>query len=228
MPARPLRIAPSILASDFAHLADECRAVLDAGADWLHVDVMDGHYVPNLTIGLPVLTSLRRVLPDAFLDVHLMIDNPDEMAPLFAEAGADLVCFHPETSRHPHRTLQRLRDLGVKTGLAINPGTPLTWLDHLAGELDMVLIMSVNPGFGGQAFIEHTLPKLDRLTDKLERMDAHLDIQVDGGIKASNARAVRQAGANVLVAGSAIFGADNYGEAIQAIRSEAEQANENH
>ena len=218
---RPLRIAPSILASDFARLGEECREVLEKGADWLHVDVMDGHYVPNLTIGMPVVKALRRSLPEAFLDVHMMIDNPDEIGPLMVEAGADLVCFHPEASRHPHRTIQEIRAGGAKAGLALNPGTPLSWLDHLAGDLDMVLVMSVNPGFGGQSFIEHTLEKLKAVRGKLEELGVDLDVQVDGGVKASNAGSIRAAGADVLVAGSAIFGTENYGEAIRLIREEA-------
>ena len=220
---RPLRIAPSILASDFARLGEECREVLEKGADWLHVDVMDGHYVPNLTIGMPVVKALRRTLPEAFLDVHMMIDNPDEIAPLMVEAGADLVCFHPEASRHPHRTIQEIRRKGAKAGLALNPGTPLSWLDHLGGDLDMVLVMSVNPGFGGQSFIEHTLEKLGALRRKFDALGLDLDVQVDGGVKASNARAVRAAGADILVAGSAVFGAEDYGAAIAAIRAEAEK-----
>ncbi len=220
-PVRPLLIAPSILASDFARLGEECRAVLEAGADWLHVDVMDGHYVPNLTIGLPVLRSLRAALPDAFLDVHLMIDNPDEMAPRFAEAGADMVTFHPEPSRHPHRTLQAIRAAGARAGLVFNPGTPLTWVDHLVEELDMILLMSVNPGFGGQAFIESTLGKLNLLRQKLDALGADLDIQIDGGVTADNAGALRAAGANVLVAGSAIFKKDDYAAAVDAIRQAA-------
>lgn len=220
---RPLRIAPSILASDFARLGEECREVLEGGADWLHVDVMDGHYVPNLTIGMPVVAALRKALPEAFLDVHMMIDNPDEIAPLMVEAGADLVCFHPEASRHPHRTIQEIHAKGAKAGLALNPGTPLHWLDHLAGDLDMILVMSVNPGFGGQSFIEHTIPKLKAVREKLEALGVDLDVQVDGGVKASNAREIRAAGADILVAGSAVFGAEDYSEAIRAIREEAQK-----
>lgn len=218
---RPLRIAPSILASDFARLGEECQAVLDAGADWLHVDVMDGHYVPNITIGLPVVKSLRAALPDAFLDVHIMIDNPDVMGPRFVDAGADLVCFHPEASRHPHSTIQRIHDLGGKAGIAINPGTPLSCLDYLADDLDLILIMSVNPGFGGQSFIGNTLPKLHDLQDKLTAMEVDIDVQVDGGVRAENAAAIRRAGADVLVAGSAIFKQQDYAEAIAAIRHQA-------
>ena len=213
-----LKIAPSILASDFTRLGEECQAVLDAGADWLHIDVMDGHYVPNITIGLPVVASLRRRFPDAFLDVHIMIDNPDVMAPRFVESGADLVCFHPEASDHPHRTVQKIHDAGARAGIALNPATPLDWVDYLADELDMVLLMSVNPGFGGQVFIDSTLRKLSDLREKLDRLSAWLDVQVDGGVKPSNAAAIVEAGANVLVAGSAIFKSDDYSEAIAALR----------
>lgn len=218
---RPLRIAPSILASDFARLGEECRDVLEAGADWLHVDVMDGHYVPNITIGLPVVKSLRKALPDAFLDVHLMIDNPDFMVPHFVEAGADLVCFHPEASRHPHRTIQAIHDGGAKAGLALNPGTPLHYIDSLAQDLDLILLMSVNPGFGGQSFIESTLPKLRALQQKLASMGLSIDVQVDGGVRADNAEEIRKAGADVLVAGSAIFKTDDYAKAVSDIRKAA-------
>ncbi len=216
-----LRIAPSILASDFAHLADECRAVLDAGADWLHVDVMDGHYVPNLTIGLPVVESLEKACPEAYLDVHLMIDNPDEMAAKFVDAGADLVSFHPDASAHPHRTVQKIRDAGGEAGIAINPATPLDWVDYLAEDVDLVLLMSVNPGFGGQTFIDTTLRKLRELQAKLDALGADCDVEVDGGVKPYNAASIRQAGADILVAGSAIFGSADYETAIGELRTTA-------
>ncbi len=216
-----LRIAPSILSSDFANLADECSAVLNAGADWLHVDVMDGHYVPNLTIGLPVVKSLRRHFPDIFLDAHLMIDNPDEMAPRFAEAGADLVSFHPEPSRHPHRTVQKIRDAGAQAGLVLNPATPLNWIDYVAEDLDLVLLMSVNPGFGGQSFITSTLDKLRALNQRLDQLGTHCLVEVDGGVKPHNAGDIYDAGADVLVAGSAIFGTGDYASAIKDLRDAA-------
>jgi ribulose-phosphate 3-epimerase len=212
-------IAPSILASDFTRLAEECRAVLDAGADWLHIDVMDGHFVPNITIGLPVLASLRKAFPNAFLDAHLMIANPDDFIEDFARAGADLICFHPETSYHPHRTIQRIKQAGKKAGLAINPGTSLELLDYLVEDLDLILIMSVNPGFGGQAFIPATLRKLEALKEMLIRRNLSIDVQVDGGITADNIRSVMEAGANVFVAGSAIFGSARYDETLAQMRA---------
>lgn len=218
MPNKTL-LAPSILSANFTRLAQECQAVLDAGADLLHVDVMDGHYVPNLTIGLPVVEALRREFPQVVLDVHLMIDNPDEFVVAYAEAGASIVSFHPETSRHPHRAVQAIRQAGARSALAINPGTPLNVLDYLLDDLDMVLIMSVNPGFGGQSFIPGTLDKLRALRAMLA---AHgkpdLDVEVDGGVKASNIGQIVEAGANILVAGSAIFNAPDYTQSIRALR----------
>lgn len=218
MPNKTL-LAPSILSANFTRLAQECQAVLDAGADLLHVDVMDGHYVPNLTIGLPVVEALRREFPQVVLDVHLMIDNPDEFVVAYAEAGASIVSFHPETSRHPHRAVQAIRQAGARSALAINPGTPLNVLDYLLDDLDMVLIMSVNPGFGGQSFIPGTLDKLRALRAMLA---AHgkpdLDVEVDGGVKASNIGQIVEAGANILVAGSAIFNAADYTQSISALR----------
>ncbi len=221
MPRNPI-IAPSILSSDFARLADECQAVLDAGADWLHVDVMDGHFVPNITIGLPVVRALREHFPDQVLDVHLMIEDPDFYAPKFVEAGADIVSFHPEATHHPHRVTQTIRAAGGMPALAINPGTPLDWVDWLASEIDMVLMMSVNPGFGGQAFIESTIPRLRELRQRLGRANVDIDVEVDGGVKPDNVGELRAAGANVFVAGSAIFKSDSYEDTIHAMRSAAE------
>lgn len=218
MPTQTL-LAPSILSANFTRLAQECQAVLDAGADLLHVDVMDGHYVPNLTIGLPVVEALRREFPEVVLDVHLMIDNPDEFVVAYAEAGASIVSFHPETSRHPHRALQAIRQAGARSALALNPGTPLGVLDYLLDDLDMVLIMSVNPGFGGQSFIPGTLDKLRALRALLkQRGKPDLDVEVDGGVKASNIGQIVEAGANVLVAGSAVFNAPDYVQSIRALR----------
>ncbi len=216
-----VKIAPSILASDFVRLAEECKAVLDAGADALHVDVMDGHYVPNLTIGLPVVESLRKEFPDAILDVHLMIDNPDEFAVKYVEAGADYVSFHPEASRHPHKTLTSIRAAGAKASLAINPGTSLSHIEWLLDELDMVLVMSVNPGFGGQSFITSSIEKIKQVKGMLESAGrAHdVEIEVDGGVSPVNARELVEAGATMLVAGSAIFKKASYEEAITSIRN---------
>lgn len=216
---RTVRIAPSILASDFARLADECRAVLDAGADWLHVDVMDGHFVPNITIGLPVVESLRKHFPEAFLDVHIMISNPDDFASEFIRAGADLVSFHPEATPHVHRVIQKIHEAGGKASLAINPSTPLDVVEYVIEDIDMVLLMSVNPGFGGQKFIPQTLRKLRDLTALLARHGrSDLDVEVDGGISAKNIAEVHAAGANVLVAGSAIFNTSDYAATIAEMR----------
>ena len=216
-------IAPSILSSDFTRLAEECEAVLGAGADWLHVDVMDGHFVPNITIGLPVVRELRSSLPEAFLDVHIMIDNPDDFAAAFIEEGADLVSFHPEATDHTHRVIQSIHEAGGKASLAINPATPLDCIEYVVEDLDMVLLMSVNPGFGGQAFIEATLQKLRDLRAMLERLGRpELPVQVDGGVKTHNIADIARAGADVFVSGSGIFGAESYEEAITEMRQNAE------
>ena len=217
---RPHIIAPSILSADFTNLATECTAVLDAGADWLHVDVMDGHYVPNITIGLPVVESLRKTFPDAVLDVHLMIEKPDLYVERFVEAGADWVSFHPEATHHPHRVAQAIRGAGGKASLAINPATPLDWIDWLVDDLDMVLIMSVNPGFGGQSFIPSALPKLRALRRKLKEAGAseRMRVEVDGGVTPANIAQIAAAGADVLVAGSAIFRSPSYADTIAAMR----------
>ena len=218
-----IKIAPSILAADFVHLADECEAVLEAGADWLHVDVMDGHFVPNLTIGLPVVRDLRRAFPDAVLDVHIMIDDPDTYASQFVEAGADVVSFHPEATEHTHRVIQSVHDAGGEASLAINPGTDLSAVEYVVNDLDMILLMSVNPGFGGQSFVPATLRKLRDLTDMLEGLGRpDLPLQVDGGVKSHNIADIRRAGADIFVAGSAIFGADSYDTAISELRDNAQ------
>ena len=196
------------------------RAVEAAGADWIHVDVMDGRFVPNLTIGPAVVRALRGItrLP---LDVHLMILEPEKFVGAFAEAGADIITVHVETSPHLHRTLQQIRGLGKKSGVSLNPHTPVESIEHVFGELDLVLIMSVNPGFGGQSFIEAVLPKIERVRKQIDSAGRPIALEVDGGIKPGNVRAVVSAGADTLVAGSAVFEAKDYGSAIRALREDA-------
>lgn len=198
------RIAPSILSADFARLGDDVRAVAAAGADWIHVDVMDGHFVPNLTLGPMVVKALRpcTTLP---LDVHLMVTPVDPWLEPFATAGADILTVHPEAGPHLHRTLQAIRALGKRAGVALNPATPPEAIDYVLGEIDLVLVMSVNPGFGGQAFIDAQLDKIRALRRRIDACGREIDLQVDGGINAGTARAAVAAGANVLVAGSAVF-----------------------
>ncbi len=214
------RIAPSLLACDFTRLGEEVEAVIEAGVDWLHVDVMDGHYVPNITIGLPVVEWLRKRFPQVFLDVHLMISNPDDYLEKFIEAGADQISFHAEVSYHPHSAIQRIHAAGARAALAVNPGSSLATIDYLVEYLDMVLIMSVNPGFGGQKFIDSTLRKLRELRAMLDARGLSPDVQVDGGVSAKNIAAIRDAGANVFVAGSAIFGTPDYTETVAQMRRE--------
>lgn len=214
-----LRIAPSILSADFARLAEEIINVEAGGADWIHVDVMDGHFVPNLTIGPLVVESIRphTTLP---LDVHLMIEQPDRYIADFAKAGADLISVHAEADRHLHRTLHLIKELGIKSGVVLNPATPLTAIEHVLEEVDLVLIMTVNPGFGGQKFINSTLPKINRLRALLQKQGLqHIDIEVDGGINEHTAPLAVEAGANVLVAGNAVFGAADRAAAIAQIRA---------
>ena len=248
-----LRIAPSLLSADFARLGEEVRAVIEAGADLIHFDVMDNHYVPNLTVGPLVcqaikphairapglgvptpppegagdgLRSGRAPVADSVpIDVHLMVKPVDALVPMFAQAGADIISFHPEASEHVDRTIQLIRSAGVKAGLVLNPATPLSVLDHVIDQLDLVLLMTVNPGFGGQSFIERMLPKIERaraLVDAaIARTGRPIWLEVDGGVKRDNARRIAAAGADTLVAGSAVFGAGHYADAIAAIRSEA-------
>jgi len=217
-------IAPSILSADFARLGDEVNAVLEAGADIVHFDVMDNHFVPNLTIGPLICEALRDHGISAPIDVHLMVEPVDGLIPDFAKAGATYITFHPEASHHVHRTLGLIRDQGCKAGLVFNPATPLTWLEHVIEDLDMVLIMSVNPGFGGQTFIESALDKLRQARQMIDDSGRDIRLEIDGGVKVDNIGEIAAAGADTFVAGSAIFGADNYAATISAMRSEIEKA----
>lgn len=211
-------IAPSILSADFARLGEEVEQVLAAGADVIHFDVMDNHFVPNLTFGAPICQALRKYGIHAPIDVHLMVQPVDALIKQFADAGADYVSFHPEASVHIDRSLQLIKDLGMKAGLVFNPATPLSYLDYCLDKLDLVLIMSVNPGFGGQAFIPSALQKLKEARARIDASGYDIRLEVDGGVKADNIAAIAEAGADMFVAGSAIFNAPCYKQAIQALR----------
>jgi len=212
-------IAPSILSANFARLGEEVGNVLAAGADWVHFDVMDNHYVPNLTIGPLVCEALRKHGVKAPIDVHLMVKPVDRIVPDFARAGASLISFHPEASEHIHRTLQLIHDNGCKAGLVFNPATPLDYLDHVLDQLDLILIMSVNPGFGGQGFIPAALEKLRRARELIDRSGRPIRLEIDGGVKVDNIADIAAAGADTFVAGSAIFGQPDYRATIAAMRA---------
>jgi ribulose-phosphate 3-epimerase len=215
-----IKIAPSILSADFARLGAEIQAIDAGGADYVHIDVMDGHFVPNITIGPLVVEAVRRVtnLP---LDVHLMIENPDRFIPDFARAGADLITVHLEAVPHLHRTVQLIKSLGKKAGVSLNPATPVSSLEVILDDLDLVLIMSVNPGFGGQSFISSSLAKIEALRAEIDRRGLQVEIEVDGGVKTDNIAAIAAAGASVFVAGSAVFGTADYGATIAALKDNA-------
>ena len=212
-------IAPSILSANFAKLGEEVDNVLAAGADWVHFDVMDNHYVPNLTIGPLVCEALRKHGVTAPIDVHLMVEPVDRIIPDFAKAGASIISFHPEASRHVHRTIQLIKSHGCQAGLVLNPATPVDVLDWVLDELDLVLLMSVNPGFGGQSFIPSTLEKLRAVRRKIDASGRNIRLEVDGGVKADNIGAIAAAGADAFVAGSAIFNAPDYRAVIEAMRA---------
>lgn len=216
------KIAPSILSADFSRLGEEITAVAAAGADYIHIDVMDGHFVPNITIGPLVVEAVRKItsLP---LDVHLMIENPDRYIPDFAAAGADIIVVHAEASIHLHRSIQLIKSLGKKAGVSLNPATPLNYLEYVLADLDLVLLMTVNPGFGGQSFIEESLPKIKALRAMLDKRGLEAELEVDGGVKTDNIARISHAGADVFVAGSAVFGSSDYAATIAALKSQAKE-----
>jgi ribulose-phosphate 3-epimerase len=218
-----IKIAPSILSADFGHLADEIGAISAGGCDLIHVDVMDGHFVPNLTIG-PMIVSAAKAATDVPLDVHLMIDNAELYLGDYIEAGASILTVHVEAVRHLHRAVQQIRALGASPCVSLNPATGLEAIDYVLGEIDMVLLMTVNPGFGGQSFIEACLPKVEALRERIEARGLSVDIEVDGGIKVDNVARVVSAGANVIVSGSGIFKSESYAATIAEMRKRAEDA----
>ncbi|MEE9591218.1 MAG: ribulose-phosphate 3-epimerase [Thermodesulfobacteriota bacterium] len=213
------KIAPSILSADFANLQEEIKAVEDAKADYLHIDVMDGHFVPNITIGSQIVEAVRRVttLP---LDVHLMIESPEKFIPAFAKAGSDIITVHIEACKHLHRTIQQVKEFGIRVGVSLNPSTSLKLLDHVIEDIDLVLIMSVNPGFSGQEFIRSSLRKVEGVRKRLDTEGLKAELEIDGGIKILNIAEASRAGADVFVAGSAIFGSEDYKGTIRAMRKE--------
>lgn len=216
------KIAPSILSADFSRLGDEIKAVEAAGADYIHIDVMDGHFVPNITIG-PLIVEAARKVTSIPLDVHLMIENPDLYIPDFAAAGSDIIVVHAEATHHLHRTVQLVKSFGKKVGVSLNPATPLSVLDYILEELDLVLLMTVNPGFGGQSFIEACLPKIHSLREMLDKRGCEAELEVDGGVKPSNISCISHAGADVFVAGSAVFGTTDYAATIRELKKFAQE-----
>jgi len=212
-----IKIAPSILSADFSILGEEIKSIEKANADWVHIDVMDGHFVPNISFGVPIVKSIRKVTKIPF-DVHLMIENVDQYIPEFAEAGADYITIHQESGNHMDRSIQLIKSLGKKAGISLNPATPVGSIEHLLLDIDLILIMSVNPGFGGQMFIEYTLDKIRLLKEFRDKNNLNYLIEVDGGVNIENVKIIIEAGADVIVAGSAIFKSDNYGETIRKLR----------
>lgn len=215
-----IKLAPSILSADFAKLLEDVKKVEKAGCEYLHIDVMDGHFVPNITLGPGIVKSLRKDVNMVF-DTHLMIENPDNYIEDFVDAGSDLIVVHVEACRHLHRTIQNIKSHNVKAGVALNPGTPIETIKHVLQDVDMVLVMTVNPGFGGQSFIESMIGKIKELKQIIDEKNLNVDIQVDGGIKPSNINQVVEAGANVIVAGSAIFNSENIEETVKLMRKNA-------
>lgn len=215
-----IKLAPSILSADFARLLEDVKKVEEAGCEYLHIDVMDGHFVPNITLGPGIVKSLRKDVNMVF-DTHLMIENPDNYIEDFVDAGSDLIVVHQEACRHLHRTIQNIKSYNIKAGVALNPATPIETIKHVLEDVDMVLIMTVNPGFGGQSFIESTIEKIQELKKLIDEKNLNIDIQVDGGIKPNNIDKVVKAGANIIVAGSAIFNSDDICQTVKLMRENA-------